>query len=401
MLSIDSILQSTRTLTSEHSHHDHQRYHETKKSTWVSVWVNLVLTILQIVVGYFGRSQALMADGLHSLSDLVADFLVLFANQKSHRSADVTHPYGHARIETAATFLLGVMLIGLGVGLLWNAGLKLQDPSAIQAVHVATFYIALLTLVSKELLFRYMIAIAKRLRSQMLVANAWHARSDAASSFVVLLGIGGNLMGMHFLDLIAAILVAFMIARMGWKMAYQALSELIDTALDEEAVNEIRATIKATPGVVGLHELRTRKMGDAGLVDAHILVDPRLSVSEGHHIAEHARKRVLDQHEVVDVLVHIDPEDDLKAKPSAHLPSRAELVEHLQAALQEALPTPERIVLHYLDGRVEVELYLADDFWGQAAQVTRLKIQLKQFLQNDAVFSVVRLHQVTHHSSAN
>ena len=387
-------------MTSGHSHHDSQRYQDTKKSTWVSVWVNLVLTVLQIVVGYFGRSQALMADGLHSLSDLIADFLVLFANQKSHRSADVTHPYGHARIETAATFLLGVMLVALGLGLLWNAGIKLQDPSAMKAVHAATFYIALLTLVSKELLFRYMMAIAKRLRSQMLVANAWHARSDAASSFVVLIGIGGNLLGLYFLDLIAALLVAFMIARMGWKMAFQALSELIDTALDEEAVNEIRATIKATPGVRGLHELRTRKMGDSGLVDAHILVDPRLSVSEGHHIAERARKRVLEQHEVVDVLVHIDPEDDLKAKPSIHLPSRAELIVQLQSALQDALPPPERIVLHYLNGRIEAELYLSDDFWNQAQQVAHLQNRLKLFLQSDSLFSEIRLHQVMHHTGA-
>ena len=388
-------------MTSEHNLHDSQRYHETKKSTWVSVWVNLVLTVLQITVGYFGRSQALMADGLHSLADLIADFLVLFANKKSHRSADVSHPYGHARIETATTFLLGVMLIALGIGLLWNAGIKLQDPSAIQAVHVATLYIALLTLVCKELLFRYMIAIAKRLRSQMLVANAWHARSDAASSFVVLIGIGGNLLGMHFLDLVAAILVAFMIARMGWKMAFQALSELIDTALDEEAVNAIRTTIEATPGVVDLHELRTRKMGDSGLVDAHILVDPRLSVSEGHYIAERARKRVLDQHDVMDVLVHIDPEDDLKAMPSAHLPSRAELIGQLQAALQDSLPTPERIVLHYLDGRVEAELYLSDRFWDQTEQVSHLQQRLMSFLQQDIVFSVIRLHRVSHHYGAD
>ena len=342
-----------------------------------------------------------MADGLHSLADLIADFLVLFANKKSHRSADVSHPYGHARIETATSFLLGVMLIALGIGLLWNAGIRLQYPSAIQAVHVATLYIALLTLVCKELLFRYMIDIAKRLRSQMLVANAWHARSDAASSFVVLIGIGGNLLGMHFLDLVAAILVAFMIARMGWKMAFQALSELIDTALDEEAVNAIRTTIEATPGVVDLHELRTRKMGDSGLVDAHILVDPRLSVSEGHYIAERARKRVLDQHDVMDVLVHIDPEDDLKAMPSAHLPSRAELIGQLQAALQDSLPTPERIVLHYLDGRVEAELYLSDRFWDQTEQVSHLQQRLMSFLQQDIVFSVIRLHRVSHHYGAD
>ena len=232
-------------------HHHSDRYHETQKSTWVSVWINFFLTVLQIVVGYFGRSQALMADGLHSLSDLLSDFLVLYANRESNRSADAAHPYGHARIETAATFILGVVLAGLGLALLWGAGAKLQDPSAIQPVHVATLYIAMLTLVSKELLYRYLMAVAKKLRSQLLAANAWHSRSDAASSLVVVVGIGGNLLGYRFLDLIAAVLVAFMIVHMGWKMAFQALSDLIDTALDEASVANIRATISCTPGVLG------------------------------------------------------------------------------------------------------------------------------------------------------
>jgi len=389
-------------LSSAHSHvpvHN-QRYLDTKKSTWVSVWLNLVLTILQIVVGYFGRSQALIADGLHSLSDLISDFMVLFANRKSQHAADAIHPYGHARIETATTFLLGVMLVGIGLALLWGAGVKLQDPSAIQAVHVATLYIAVFTLICKEALYRYLLAIGKRLNSQMLIANAWHSRSDAASSLVVVLGIGGNLLGFHYLDLVAALLVGLMIVHMGWKMAFQALSELIDTALDADAVQQIRATIEATPGVRGLHELRTRKMGDSGLVDAHILVDPRISVSEGHHIAERARQRVLEQHAVADVLVHIDPEDDDQAIPSAHLPNRTELIARLEHALQEALPTPERIVLHYLEGRVEAELYLPDSFWNQAEQVARLQQALQQFLSGDKIFSAIRLHKVTHYLGA-
>ncbi len=377
-------------------HHHSDRYHETQKSTWVSVWINFFLTVLQIVVGYFGRSQALMADGLHSLSDLLSDFLVLYANRESNRSADAAHPYGHARIETAATFILGVVLAGLGLALLWGAGAKLQDPSAIQPVHVATLYIAMLTLVSKELLYRYLMAVAKKLRSQLLAANAWHSRSDAASSLVVVVGIGGNLLGYRYLDLIAAVLVAFMIVHMGWKMAFQALSDLIDTALDEASVANIRATISCTPGVLGLHELRTRKMGDQALVDAHILVDPRISVSEGHHIAERARKRVLETHEVLDVMVHIDPEDDATATPSAHLPGRDELIAHLNAALPEGLPTPERIVLHYLDGKVEAELFMPEAFCAQPAQMARLREELNQFVRDDPLFRSVRLEKAAH-----
>ena len=379
-----------------HTHHPSERYQETQKSTWVSVGINLVLTALQLVVGYFGRSQALMADGLHSLSDLLSDFLVLYANRESNRSADAAHPYGHARIETAATFILGTVLVGLGFALLWSAGIKLQNPAAIQPVHVATLYIAMLTLVSKELLYRYLMAVAKKLRSQMLAANAWHSRSDAASSLVVVVGIGGNLLGYRFLDLIAAVLVAFMIVHMGWKMAYHALSDLIDTALDAESVAKIRATISNTPGVLGLHELRTRKMGDQALVDAHILVDPRISVSEGHHIAERARKRVLDTHEVLDVMVHIDPEDDDLVTPSAHLPGRDELIAHLQAVLPDGLPTPERIVLHYLDGQVEAELFMPEAVYKQTAKMDQLRQALDLLVRDDPLFRLIRLEKTVH-----
>ena len=372
---------------------NHERFLAAQRVTWVSVGVNLILTVLQIVVGYFGRSQALMADGLHSLSDLLADFLVLFANRHGSRSADTSHPYGHARIETAATLILGVLLIGTGLLLLWGAGMRLQDPSAIQKVHQATLWIGLLTLAGKEGLFRYMMGVAKRLRSQMLMANAWHSRSDAASSLVVVAGIAGNLAGFTFLDLIAAVLVAFMIARMGWKMGFDALSELVDTALDEEQVAAIRQTLETTPGVMGLHELKTRKMGDHALVDAHVLVNPKISVSEGHYIAETARSRVLKNHEVLDVMVHIDPEDDARAKPSAHLPGRKQLLHHLHERLSGALPEPDKVVLHYLEGKVEAEIFLSPEFCADQDIVRGLKSRISEVLVSDEYFSVIQLHR--------
>ena len=370
-----------------------ERYRAAQKVTWISVAVNSVLTVLQIVVGYFGRSQALMADGLHSLSDLLSDFLVLFANRHGSRSADSSHPYGHARIETATTMILGVFLVGLGIALLWGAGTRLQTPGALQKVHVATLWIGLATLVAKELLFRYMMAVAKRLRSQMLMANAWHSRSDAASSLVVVVGIGGNLAGFTFLDLLAAALVAFMIARMGWKMAFEALSELIDTALDDAAVEAIRQTLIDTPGVLGLHELRTRKMADQALVDAHVLVDPKISVSEGHYIAETARHRVLKQHDVIDVMVHIDPEDDAKVKPSAHLPDRKQLLHRLEHGLNGTLPPTDKVILHYLSGEVEAEIFLPHAFCIQPEKLKALKAAAEKLLDEDSLFRAIRLHK--------
>jgi len=334
------------------------RFAAARKSTWVSIFVNLGLTILQIAAGFFGKSQSLMADGLHSMADLFSDVLVLFANRHGNKHADADHPYGHARIETAASLILGASLAALGVGLLIAAGMRLQHPEQVQAVHPLTLWIAIIALAAKEGMFRYMLSVAQRVRSQMLVANAWHARSDAASSLVVIIGIAGNLLGYIFLDLIAAAVVGVMIAYMGIQFARDALAELIDTGLDEEKVRAIRNTLKAVPGVVGLHELRTRKMADNALVDAHIIVDPRISVSEGHYIAEAARIAVLKSHQVMSVMVHIDSEDDAKAMPNIHLPQRHLLLAHLNNRLGVSLPASTRIVLHYLGGKVEAELLL-------------------------------------------
>ena len=370
-----------------------ERFAAARKSTWISIWVNLLLTLLQIVIGFFGRSQALMADGLHSLSDLLADIMVLFANRHGNRHADANHPYGHARIETAATLLLGGSLAVLGVGLLIAAGMRLQNPHNLQVVHPMTLWVALFTLLAKEGLFRYMLAVAKRVRSQMLIANAWHARSDAASSLVVVLGIAGNLLGYTFLDLIAAATVGVMIAYMGSKFALEALAELVDTGLSEAEVEAIHATLQATPGVRGIHELRTRKMADNALVDAHIIVDPKISVSEGHYIAEAARQAVLTHHHVMDVMVHIDPEDDLQARPNTHLPHREALLEHLAHFLGAGLPLGSRTVLHYLDGKVDADLFLDAAIYHDPAKIEALQRKCDELTATDRYFRSIALHR--------
>lgn len=277
------------------------------RSTWVSVGVNLVLSVLQVVVGVMARSQALIADGLHSFSDLVADFVVLFANHHAARAPDEEHPYGHQRFETAASLMLGLLLLGVGVGMVWSAVMKVQNPGALQQVHVVALWVALATLVLKELLFRYLLRVAKRVKSSMLVANAWHARSDAASSLVVAIGIAGNLAGYTILDAIAALIVGLMVGRTGWQFGWSALHDLMDSAVDAGEVQAISQTLRETPGVRGLHDVRTRKMGDMVVVDVHLEVDATLSVEAGHAIAVDARARVLRRHRVLDVMTHVDP----------------------------------------------------------------------------------------------
>lgn len=277
------------------------------RSTWVSIAVNLVLTVAQIAAGIFAKSQGLIADGIHSLSDLIADGVVLFASHHSQKDADADHPYGHQRFETAASLVLGALLLAVGVGMLLSAFHKLESPETVQRVHVLALWVAGGALLAKELLFRYMLAVAKRVKSSMLVANAWHARSDAASSLVVGIGIMGNLAGYPILDPIAALIVGFMVARMGWEFAWSALHDLMDRAADAQEVAAIRQTLENTPGVSGVHDVRTRKMGDMIVVDAHIEVDASISVEAGHDIAVVARQRVLQHHRVLNLMAHVDP----------------------------------------------------------------------------------------------
>jgi cation diffusion facilitator family transporter len=277
------------------------------RSTWISVGVNLLLTVAQISAGLFAKSQGLVADGIHSLSDLVADFVVLFANHHSKKEADENHPYGHHRFETAASLALGGLLLVVGIGMLWSAFVKLESPATVPTVHILALWIAGGALIVKELLFRYMLAVAKRVKSGMLVANAWHARSDAASSLVVGLGIAGNLAGYTLLDPIAALIVGFMVSRMGWTFAWDALHDLMDRSANDQEVLAIRQTIVDTPGVLGVHDLRTRMMGDMIVVDVHLEVNPTQSVEAGHEIAVIVRQRVMLHHRVLNLMAHLDP----------------------------------------------------------------------------------------------
>ncbi len=370
------------------------RYRQAQRVTWVSAGVNVLLTIAQVAIGLLANAQSLVADGMHSASDLVADFMVLVANRKGAHPADSQHPYGHGRIETAASLILGVLLAVTGAAMLVAAGSRLQDVEHLPPVQPLALWTALATLVAKEGLFRYMLAVAEKLRSPMLVANAWHARSDAASSLVVAVGIGGALMGYKFFDSLAAALVGFLIVRMGLRFAYDALQELIDTGLSADEVAAIRTTLLATPGVVGVHDLRTRRMGHQGLVDAHVRVDSHISVSEGHRIAESARQAVVDAHEdVLDVLVHVDVEDDILWTVGQAAPlHRADALARLTALLGTDVPVAERALLHYLGNRVEAELFLPEAFCLDPARVAELERRIKARLPMDPHFSAISIN---------
>lgn len=336
------------------------RYQEVRKVTLVGSLVDFLLGVAKIIVGWLAHSQALIADGVHSLSDLATDFLVLYAAKHAHREADEDHPYGHGRIETLATVGLGIALIGVALGIGYDAIRRMNSPDLLLNPGWIALSVAALSVVAKEAIYHYTRNAAKRLRSNMLMANAWHSRSDAISSIVVVIGVAGAMMGYSYLDSVAAIAVAVMISKIGFELVRDSTKELIDTALESEVTDAIRSEVFNIDGVRALHMLRSRRSGGDALIDLHIQVDPRISVSEGHQIGDTVRRQLLDRiEEVTDVTVHIDPEDDEQKSPCDKLPLRGDLIEALKERWEHLDGIhADQVTLHYLDGKLQVELGL-------------------------------------------
>ena len=336
------------------------RYLEVRKVTLIGSVVDLLLGVAKILVGWLAHSQALIADGLHSLSDLATDFVVLYAAKHSHREADEDHPYGHGRIETLTTVGLGITLIAVAFGIGYDATRRMNEPDLLFVPGMFALGVAFVSVIAKEIIYQYTRNAAVRLRSNMLMANAWHSRSDAISSIVVVIGVGGAMMGYPYLDAVAAIAVAVMIAKIGFDLVRASTKELIDTALEPEVVDAIRKEISKVEGVRALHMLRSRRSGGDALVDLHVQVDPCISVSEGHQIGDTVRRRLLKRiDEVTDVTVHIDPEDDERESLSDKLPLRGDLLRELQRKWADIEGVDaEHITLHYLRGKLRIDLEL-------------------------------------------
>lgn len=339
------------------------RYKETQKVTLTGIIVNIFLSIAQLVGGILAHSQALIADGLHTLSDLASDFVVLFAAKLASKDADDDHPYGHERIETVATVILGMALAGVAVGIILNAIDRLQHPEKLLQPTALALAFIVLAIIAKEGLYHYTHHVANKINSNLLRSNALHHRSDAISSLMVLVGVTASIfLQMPWLDAVAAIIVAMMIFYMGARLILDSTIELVDTSVELEQVEKIKAFIRDVEGVHSLHLLRTRKMGSKVLADVHIQVNAYLSVSEGHYIAETVIKGVSKKFpEMTDITVHIDPEDDETCSPCFNLPSRTQLIELLYPSIQnsELTKSIRNIILHYLDGEIDIEIYLS------------------------------------------
>jgi len=337
-----------------------ERYRLTSKVTIVGAVVNFFLAVFKIIIGYLGHSHALIVDGIHSFSDLLSDAMVVIAAKKSTQSPDDDHPYGHARIETAFAAVLGGILIAVGVGIVIDALDRLTSGDIVTPESM-TMWVALLSVLSKEVLYRYTLIYANRLNSPILKANAWHHRSDAISSIVVVIGIVGSMSGIPYLDAAAAVIVSMMIAKIGWDIAKESMEQLVDKGLDPEKVKSISLHITEIPGVSQMHMLRTRQMGAEALLDVHIEVAPQLSVSEGHRISDEVSQQLTNGFpDIAQVLVHIDPENDENNSSCSHLPLREEILTDLNQHWHdiEQAKQIEEVTLHYLDGKVSVQIFM-------------------------------------------
>ena len=372
-------------------YNNQQRYQATRKVTLIGIIINILLSMVQLIGGIFTHSQALIADGMHTLSDLASDFVVLFASKLASKDADEDHPYGHERIETVATVVLGMALAGVAVGIALNALDRLIHFEKLLQPTSLAILLALVAIVAKEGLYQYTIHIANKIDSNLLRANAWHHRSDAISSLLVALGVAGSaLLQIPWLDAVAAILVAIMIFYMGVRLILDSTMELVDTSVELDKVSKIKTFISQLEGVESLHSLRTRKMGSKVLADVHIQVNSYLTVSEGHYIAENViNKTTQNFPEMTDITVHIDPENDETSSPSGKLPSRNELMEQLTPQLQKTGLADNilDIVLHYLNGKIDIEIYLITQPTNENMTI------LMESCKNCEAVGIVTVHQ--------
>lgn len=285
-----------------------------RRVTWVGFWVNAILMVLKIAIGFYGHSDALVADGVHSLSDFATDLIVLLFVSIAYKSADSDHPYGHGKFETFAALIIGVILLGVAIGI-GNSGLR----SVIASAHgempprpdLWTLAVAVISILAKELLFRYTIRASRTVGSQSLRANAYHHRSDAVSSIATLAGISAAYFlgdSWRILDPIASMLIAVFIAVSAIQICLPAINELLEKSLSPSRIDQVESIIEGVAGVKAFHRLRTRRNGHSVIIDVHIKVDPDITVSAGHDIASAVEKALHEEFDN-DIItnIHVEP----------------------------------------------------------------------------------------------
>ncbi|MFZ5980526.1 MAG: cation diffusion facilitator family transporter [Candidatus Zixiibacteriota bacterium] len=285
------------------------------KVTWVGLFANLFLIVLKLIGGVIGHSQAMIADAAHSISDLFSDIVVLFGLRWGRKSADDEHHWGHARIETISSLIVGFLLFLVALWIAYNAIISIYNHESSGPTSL-TIFIAAGSILLKEALYWYTIRVGRRIRSIALVSNAWHHRSDAMSSVAVLIGVTAAYLNpnWHLADAYAALIVSFFIVKVGGSLTWSAFKELADTAPDRKILEEMQQKASAVIGVRQVHDLKARYSGSQIFVEIHVVVDPKITVRQGHAIAKAVEHRLLDEvRDVSRVTIHVDP--DIKENP--------------------------------------------------------------------------------------
>lgn len=278
--------------------------------TWIGAGANVVLVIFKLWAGFISNSQALIADGFHSLSDLFSDFVVILGLKWGRRAEDADHPFGHARIETISSMIIGLVLILVGLGITYTAVLSIYHHEASTPGMLAV-YVAAISVLVKEVLFWYTIRIGNKLKSLALIGNAWHHRADALSSVAVLAGVGAVYANpdWYLADSYAALLVTYFVIKVGITLVWSAFKELADTAPDRDVLVKLTERTTQVDGVRQVHDMRARYSGSQIFVEVHIVVDPDQTVRQGHYIAREVKHALLDDYpDVTRVIIHVDPE---------------------------------------------------------------------------------------------
>ena len=327
--------------------------------TFIGMVLDGVLGLIKVIAGTLFHSQALVVDGIHSFTDVASDLVVLGVMRVSRQAPDQDHPYGHQRIETMGTMVLGSILIAVGAALAWDNTLRLLDGGTVNLPEWPVLVAAVISIASKEWIYRYTRRVGIAIRSDLIIANAWHSRTDALSSVVVLFSTMGAMLGYLWLDILAAVIISGIIIHIGWRFTWDSVKELVDTGLSPEDTEALINIASKTDGVRNVHELRSRRMGHDILLDVHLVVSPEISVSEGHQIGMQVVKAMRDSLDnILDINFHIDAEnDEIHPQTSEQLPARAEIREALQQHIDN-LPSNNRLRLHYLRNRVHMELFM-------------------------------------------
>ena len=366
-----------------------QRRKAAERVTLIGSVVDLFLGLSKIIVGFIANSSALIVDGVHSLSDLATDFMVILVLRISHQEPDKNHPWGHGRFETVGTVALGVILIAVGATLAYEMLVRAFKTTEIVVPTWPALVVAALSVVSKEAIFRYSLKIGKELKSDLLIANAWHSRTDALSSIIVFVALIGAMLGVWWLDALAAVLVALFIGKIGWGLVTSSITELVDTALPPERVKELRETVLEVEGILSAHDFKSRTMGNQVLLEMHLQVAPHLSASEGHYVGDLAVYALQNRFDDLShIIFHIDTYDDqpFHDQPMPVMPSRKEIKVLIYQQMDQLIGSHDnfQLTLYYDPSYVDIELKLQAEFMAEldkaALSLPAFRTQLEQEL---------------------